>query len=409
MQAKAYIVSFPVDFKLSRFRIIYSHHVVITIESEGVTAIGSGILYRSSGATVIGLWHEWLKATLGNLTKDAWQVSWQSLIKRIIPTEPGLAFALDTAFWDLKGQQEQHSLVDLLGGVVHNPLAVTEQIFIADWEQSERELAEIVSRGTTKLKVKTGFSPAEDIQLIRKVRQFVGNDVEIRVDANRAYSLSESRALYKAMADLGVLAVEEPLNNRADLGRFRREIGLPVMLDESVLTTADLEEAIASEAIDSLNIKLTRVGGISEAMTYQRRCEAAGVAVSLGCNEDLGPGMAAILHLAAASPDLYSMEGIGRLRLNIDFIAEDMVIQHGSVWLPDGNGLGVHLADDFPDGLKQYAHIFDLSTTSPWLIKGASHFFRNKQRAATAVYRLQRQFMRQNKWSRHREEIDVKQ
>jgi L-alanine-DL-glutamate epimerase-like enolase superfamily enzyme len=356
----------------------------------------------------MGLWHEWLKATLGNLTKDAWQGSWQSLIKRIIPTEPGLAFALDTAFWDLKGQQEEQPLVDFLGGVVHNPLAVTEQIFIAEWEESERELAEIISRGTTKLKVKTGFGPAEDIQLIQKVRQFVGNEVEIRVDANRAYSLNESLALYKAMADLGVLAVEEPLNNRADLGRFRREVGLPVMLDESVLTLADLEKAIASEAIDSLNIKLTRVGGISEAMAYWRRCEMAGVAVSLGCNEDLGPGMAAILHMAAASPGLYSMEGIGRLRLGTDFIAEEMTVQNGCVWLPDGNGLGVHLADHFPDGMNRFAHVFDLSTSSPWLIRGVSHYFRNKQRVATALYRLQRRFMRHNKWPDHREEIDVK-
>jgi L-alanine-DL-glutamate epimerase-like enolase superfamily enzyme len=210
------------------------------------------------------------------------------------------------------------------------------------------------------------------------------------------------------MADLGVLAVEEPLNNRADLGRFRREVGLPVMLDESVLTLADLEKAIASEAIDSLNIKLTRVGGISEAMAYWRRCEMAGVAVSLGCNEDLGPGMAAILHMAAASPGLYSMEGIGRLRLGTDFIAEEMTVQNGCVWLPDGNGLGVHLADHFPDGMNRFAHVFDLSTSSPWLIRGVSHYFRNKQRVATALYRLQRRFMRHNKWPDHREEIDVK-
>jgi L-alanine-DL-glutamate epimerase-like enolase superfamily enzyme len=276
---------------------------------------------------------------------------------------------------------------------------VTDQIFIADWEQSAYELAEIIGRGTTKLKVKTGISPAKDIRLIRQIRELVGNDVEIRVDANRAYSLADSLPMYKTLADLGVLAVEEPLNNQADLSRFRRESGLPVMLDESILTLTDLEEAIAAQAIDSLNIKLTRVGGISEALAYQQMCEAAGVAVSLGCNEDLGPGMAAILHMAAASTGLYAMEGIGRLRLNTDFIAEEMVIQNGCVPLPEGNGLGVHLDDKFSENLKQSAHVFDLSTTSPWLMNGVSHFFRNKQRTATAVYRLQRRFQQlQQTW-----------
>lgn len=405
MQIKGYVVSFPVDFKLSRFRIIYSHHIVVSLRCGSLEAIGSGVLYRSTLTAVANLWHSGLEAQLRHLSDHEWESAWSLLVKRIIPAEPGLAFALDTAFWDLKGQQAGQPLADLLGGVVRSQLAVTEQIFIADWKQSKPELAEIIDRGTTKLKVKIGFSPAEDIQLVQRVRQFVGDDMEIRVDANRAYSLADSLSMYKALANLGVLAVEEPLNNQADLRRFRRESGLPVMLDESILTLGDLEEAITAQAIDSLNIKLTRVGGISEAMAYRQMCEAAGVAVSLGCNEDLGPGMAAILHIAAASPDLYSMEGIGRLRLNTDFIGEEMTIQNGCVLLPQGNGLGVHLADDFPETLKQTAYVFDLSTTSPWLMKGASHFFRSKQRAATAVYRLKRYFQQQNN---PRERTDVR-
>jgi L-alanine-DL-glutamate epimerase-like enolase superfamily enzyme len=392
MEIKGHLISFPVDFKLSRFRIVYSHHIVVTVRCGAFEGIGSGVLYRSTLATIFTLWHSEIETQLDYLLDDSWETGWLSLIKRIIPIEPGLAFALDTAFWDLKGQQTGRSLADLLGGTVHHPLAVTEQIFIADWEQSACELAEIMSRGTKKLKVKTGFSLAEDIQLIRKVRELVGDDVEIRVDANRAYSLADSLPMYKMLADLGVLAVEEPLNNQADLGRFRRQSGLPVILDESILTLADLEEAIAAQAIDSLNIKLTRVGGISEAMSYRQMCEAADIAVSLGCNEDLGQGMAAILHMAAATPNLYAMEGIGRLRLKTDFIAEEMTLQNGCISLPNGNGLGVHLADDFPEHLKQFAYVFDLSTVSPGFIKGVSHFFRNRQRAATAVYRLQRRF-----------------
>lgn len=392
MKANAYLLSFPVDFKIARSRILYSHHVVITLEAEGYRAAGSGVLYRSTGWQVGQLWGRQLRPKLEAMALDSvMQQGWQESLEGIVAAEPGLAFAADAALWDLKGKVAGRPMADLLGGIQHTRLPVTEQIFISDWGQSEQELRQIVARGTTRLKVKTGAGLAQDVELIGRVRQVVGPGVELRVDANRAYTLAESAEMYRRLAQMGVLAAEEPLRESwPALHQFRETVGLPVMLDESILSRADLQQAIEAGAIDSLNIKLTRVGGLSQAMIYRQLCQTAGVAVSLGCNEDLGPGMAAILHMAAAVPDLYSMEGLGNLRLGVDLIAEKMVIDQGEVALPAGSGLGVQLASDWMERLNGRARIFDLNKPAGIALQAYSALARTRQRATNLLYRLAR-------------------
>jgi L-alanine-DL-glutamate epimerase-like enolase superfamily enzyme len=156
------------------------------------------------------------------------------------------------------------------------------------------------------------------------------------------------------------------------------------------LSLADLEQAIAAEALDILNIKLTRIGGISHALAYVARCRQAGVALSIGCAEDIGPGMASILHLSAALPDLYSTEGMGYLRLGTDVIATPLPVVAGQVALPDGPGLGVALLPDFAQAVGARARVLDLTTASRTYVNAYSRYVLLRQRAATVLHRLAR-------------------
>ncbi|MCI0394689.1 MAG: hypothetical protein L0332_27905 [Chloroflexi bacterium] len=391
MQLTAHVISFPVRFKIARSYILYSHHVVVTTASSTFLGAGSGVLYRSMGWRVWQLWHGWLRQRLAALTPDNLQRGWQPLLEEIIPVEPGLAFAVDAALWDLKGQMEGQPAAAMLGGICRTTIPITEQIFIADWAQSREELRQIMARGTRQVKVKIGFGVRQDVALVRRVRDFVSRDVELRVDANRAYTFSESAGLYRQLAELGILAVEEPLREPWPvLRQFRQAIGLPVMLDESILTLDDLRQAIDARAIDSLNIKLTRTGGLSQALLYRRLCQEAGLAVSLGCNEDLGPGMAAILHFSAATSHLYATEGLGNLRLGLDLVREPAVIQDGEVALPAGPGLGVHLSPDWPQQLAGRTTAFDLDQGPAGRLRAFSAAARLRQRAANALFRAGR-------------------
>lgn len=400
VHAQAYLLSFPVDFKIARTRIIYSHHVVVTLAVDGMVGCGSGVLYRGTPWQLKTMWDGWLCEALTTLDMTTLDAGWQPLLDRLGHVQPGLTFAVDSALWDLRGKRNGQRVAEMLakklgeefGSVQRTEIPITEQIFIDRWVESEDELRAMQQRGTTSLKVKTGFHPQQDVELVARVQKFMGPDVEMRVDANRGYALADSLVTYQAMAAAGVLAAEEPISDKdwSVLRRFRHETKLPVMLDESILSLADLEQAIAAEALDILNVKLTRIGGISHALAYVKLCQAAGVALSIGCAEDIGPGMASILHLSAALPALYSTEGMGYLRLGTDIIANPLPVVGGKVTLPDAPGLGVELLPNFAAAVGKHARVLDLTKSSRAAVYAYSRYVLFRQRAATALHRLAR-------------------
>jgi L-alanine-DL-glutamate epimerase-like enolase superfamily enzyme len=291
----------------------------------------------------------------------------------------------------MRAKKAGKAVVDLLGGKRRPHVPITEQIFIRDWPTAEEELEGILSRGTRQIKVKIGTSPQADRKALHRVRAFVGPGVEIRVDANHAYTLAEGEPLYRALADLGVLAFEEPLSLRdwSGLQALRQRLGMVVILDESILSLDDLQAAIAQDAIDILNIKLTRVGGISQALRYAELCSQHGVEVALGCSEELGVGTAAIVHLAAALPQVHSVEGLGPERLGFDLIAEQWALTDGMLACPESPGLGVTLPAAWVDRLPSAVRHFNLSEGGGRL-RIFSHYARWFQRANNLLWRAQR-------------------
>ncbi len=393
---RGHLLAVPVDFRIALTRIRFSHHVLIQLRADDTTGVGEGILYRTLPHQAGALFSSLIRPAFADgRVLNASSERQRDWLAELTTASPALAYAVDTALWDLRGRAEGRSVAELLGGTQRRHISVTEQIFIRDWPTAEAELDDILSRGTRRLKVKIGVNPQADLEAIRRVRAFVGPDVEIRVDVNHAYTLAEGEPLYRALADLGVLALEEPLRLRdwPRLRTLRQRVGLPVILDESVLSLEDLQAAIAQEAVDILNIKLTRVGGISQALRYAEECRQHGVQVALGCTEDLGVGTAAIVHLAAALPEVHSTEGLGSIRLGFDLISEPWNVQDGTLAVPQGPGLGVTLPAEWQDRLPRRLRCFDLDDGG-WLLTAFSHYALWLQRASNVMWRVRRKVER---------------
>jgi len=392
VRVDGHLLAVPVDFCISSARIRYSHHLVVQLRAGDLVGAGEGVLYRTQPHQVASLFQRLVQPAVekrhllssGSKELETWS-------EMLASASPALAYAVDTALWDLKGKEAGRPVAELLGGARRQRIPITEQIFIRHWPKAEVELDAMLSRGTRRLKLKVGAGPQVDLESARRVRAFVGPEFEIRVDANRAYSLADGEALYKGLADLGILALEEPLSGRnwSDLRALRRRVGLPVVLDENVLNLDDLQDAIAEDAIDILNIKLTRVGGISQALKYAEICRRHDVEVAIGCAEDLGIGMAAILHTAAALPDIHSAEGIGPLRLGFDLVTDQWEVKDGALTLPRGSGLGVTLREDWAGQLPCHVHCFDLSRKG-WQLQAFSRYARWFQRANNVLWRAHR-------------------
>lgn len=279
------LLSVPVNFRLSWGKLGYSRHVFITMEDDkGRRGKGEGVLYKTT--------HLELLPFLEGKTKNI--------------HEPGLNFAYDTAARDIAGKILKPDF----------NYSVIREIFLEDNEMEEKVL-EYLAKGTKTVKLKVGAGIEKDKKSISAVNKIAQGKLNINLDANRAYSLKEATELALWGKKNSVVLFEEPVNG--DFGlvkKLKEESGLPVMLDESIQDLDSLDRAIAAECFDILNIKLTRLGGITVAKKYVSKCQKNNIRIYLGCSEELEIGTAAIFSLAKEIKNLYAVEGFGTERIN---------------------------------------------------------------------------------------------
>ncbi|PYN44307.1 MAG: enolase [Candidatus Rokuibacteriota bacterium] len=203
--------------------------------------------------------------------------------------------------------------------------------------------------GLHDVKVKVGFD--DDVARVTAVREALGHDASLRLDANGAWSFDRAVQVLNAVAPLGIAAVEQPLPRGPveDLARLRQAIPVAIMADESLVTPADAEGLIASEAVDFFNIRISKCGGLARSLAIAERAAKAGVGVQVGSQV----GETAILsaagrHLAAGLPTVAFVEGsFGTLLLAEDVSIESVRFGHrGEASLLTGPGLGVRVVEE---------------------------------------------------------------
>ena len=199
------------------------------------------------------------------------------------------------------------------------------------------------------VKLKVGF--ADDVARVAALREVLGPDVSLRLDANGAWTVERAAEVLDAVAPLGIAAVEQPLPRGpvTELRRLKEAVRVPIMADESLLTPADAEALIAGEAVDFFNIRISKCGGLARSLAIAERAAKAGVGVQVGSQV----GETAILsaagrHLAAGLPTVAFVEGsFGTLLLAEDVSVESVRFGHrGEASLLTGPGLGVRVVEE---------------------------------------------------------------
>ncbi len=190
------------------------------------------------------------------------------------------------------------------------------------------------------LKVKLGSpaGPARDAEIIRRVRALAPAKV-LRVDANAAWSPKAAVRMSAVCDEAGVEFVEQPVAaGDVDGLRFVRAHGaLPVVADESCVTAADAARLAAAGAVDGVNLKLSKCGGLREALRIVAVARAHGLLVMCGCMIETSLGITAAAHLAPLL-DAADLDGAALLA---DDPYRGATIAGGEVVLPDAPGLGV--------------------------------------------------------------------
>ncbi|MFQ5710666.1 MAG: mandelate racemase/muconate lactonizing enzyme family protein [Candidatus Geothermarchaeales archaeon] len=272
-----------------------------------------------------------------------------------IPGNLAAKAGIDVALLDLKGKALNLPAYKLLGGKYKTRILVDYTIGIDTPENMAKEAVFRRNQGYSTLVVKIGHDLDTDIQRMKLVREAVGPDVNIRLDANEGYRPDQAIKTIKRLERYDPELVEEPVK-RWDLdgmAKVARAVDTPISSDESNTTLQSALQIIDSEAADILNLKITKNGGIYNCIKIAAVAEAAGIPCLVGGMTTFEITRQASRHFAACTPQVqrgYASEGCGPASqaLEDDIVKtpityEDVSRMGGYVEVSHKPGLGAEL------------------------------------------------------------------
>lgn len=211
--------------------------------------------------------------------------------------------AVDMAVYDLYAKSCGKPLYKVLGGH-RNRIETDLTISVNDIDEMVADSLKAVEQGFGILKIKVGKEGVRDVERIRAIRQAVGSQVRLRIDANQGWSPKEAVRIIRSLEDAGVEMdlVEQPVaaHDFAGMQYVTSQVYTPILADESVFSLEDAIRLIQGRAADLINIKLMKTGGIYEALKICAVAESFGVECMIGCMLESKVAVSAAAHLAAA-------------------------------------------------------------------------------------------------------------
>lgn len=250
----------------------------------------------------------------------------------VVLLAPALA-ALDIALWDLAGRRVQMPAWQLLGtSTVPEPVRVNSTLTAPDRSGAAQQAAQARAAGFDTVKVKVAIG--DDHGRLAAVRAFAGPQMNIRVDANGAWTPAEAEVALRTLEPVGIELCEEPVSGVAAIRSLTSMTRVPLALDES----AAEPRALDARACALMCLKISRCGGLYGLLESARRARAVGYEVFLASTLDGPLGIAAALHAAAL---LAPQRASGLATLSI-FAgrADPLPPAGGRIALPSGPGLG---------------------------------------------------------------------
>ncbi len=254
--------------------------------------------------------------------------------------------AVDCALYDLAAQGAGEPLSSYLGGG-DAPVRTDMTISAGGADELVRAALEHCRNGFGSLKVKVGAGQ-DDAFAVLAVREAIGAEVVLRVDANQGWDAQQAVRIIRFWEDhdVNLEFVEQPVAARSldDLAAVTRRVDTPVLADESVWTTHDLNEIIARRGADMINVKLAKAGGMTEALRLVAAAAANDMGVVVGCmmESHVGIASAAALVSALAPADVARAQDLDAgLWLRSSPVVGGVRYHHDTVVPARGPGLGI--------------------------------------------------------------------
>ncbi|MCX7971221.1 MAG: dipeptide epimerase [Negativicutes bacterium] len=264
--------------------------------------------------------------------------------------------ALDIAVHDLVARRFGLPLYQLLGGG-KSGVEILTTVSVKSPAEMAADAEEYVRQGFGTLKVKVGLDPAEDVTRIAAIRRVIGDRVCIVADANQGWDVKQALAAIRqlAAAGLGVAMVEQPVKawDYDGLKHVRDHSPLPIYADEAVFGVRDALRLIAGQAVDGVNIKLMKSGGIYGARAIYDLATAHGLPCMAGCMLESPVGIAAMASFIAGRSNIRYVDLDPLVMIKTNPVVGGVTLSRSRLLLPDRPGLGIERID----GLAEVAAV----------------------------------------------------
>jgi len=268
-----------------------------------------------------------------------------TIVHRTIKHNTTAKSALEIALYDLLAKADQKPLYQLLGG--RQTLFKTDiTISMNETSTMVADAKKAVALGYETLKIKIGQSPTLDAKRITHIAKALPSHISLRLDANQGWSAQESISLLQQIEAEGIVAefIEQPVAaaDKEGLKAIKEAVKTPVLADESVFSLVDAQTLLKMEAVDYINIKLAKTGGITQALELANLCQSYGVSCMLGCMLEGPISVAAGLHVASAKAEIITMLDLDAVALLASHPAHsEVVFNESEMKLTDTAGVGV--------------------------------------------------------------------
>ncbi|MBX2874910.1 MAG: dipeptide epimerase [Saprospiraceae bacterium] len=277
-------------------------------------------------------------------------------LERAIAFNACIKSAFDMALYDLKAKYCRMPLYQLLGGSKTKVMETDMTVGLGDPNQMAKEAQTFIEEGFTNIKIKLGGTTAEDVARIKAIRDAIGKEIPLRIDANQAWSVDTAIHTLHALKDFDIEHCEAPIPrwNAHQLPQVRANSPIPIMADEALFDQHDAVRLIQWNAVDYFNIKLSKSGGIRNAIRIAAIAQAAGIHCQVGCFSETRLGISALAHFSLAYANIIHFDMDSPLMLAEDPVVDGISYsQGGKIDISDRPGIGAEIDANYLNHLPK--------------------------------------------------------
>jgi len=256
-----------------------------------------------------------------------------------------IKFAVEEALLDLQAKKLNTPLFNLLGGLCFAQMPVMRALTLKTPEETAKDALGHRDKGYTYMKLKVGLDPKRDIAAFKAVREAVGEDVFLSIDANQSYSPHQAIKVITECQKYGINLCESPIkcDDLRGYAFVRSQVQTPIMADEGARTPADVARMIENGCIDGASIKLWNVGGFMKGKEIAALLNAN----NCFCHIATTPGSqimeAGQLHFAASTVNMFAGAELAEFAALQEDPGQGLEIINGTLKVPMGAGLGINI------------------------------------------------------------------